>query len=571
MITRPTVPKSQSVLVDLGIILFVAACLYGIVQAAKHWDTPLQSQYEISLSLWALPGYTLLSLWRGFLAYGISLVFALIYGYAAAYQPRAERVLLPLLDILQSIPVLGFLPGAAMALAALFPGANAGLELTSILMICSSQAWGMTFSVYQSLRSMPETLVQASSLYQFNWWQRFRRLELPASAVGLAWNSMMAMAGGWFFLMVCEAFTLGDRDFRLPGLGAYMSVAIVHRDFSAIAAGLLAMAIMIVAVDILVWRPVLVWAQKFRMEENVGAEVRESIVLTWLRQSRLLEQAVTHVGHPIEEWLTAKTPPKAHTAAARNMNGWRLLGRIGTMVVVAAALFLTIGGAWRLVRLLGQLSLAGWAEVLGDAVLTFLRVGGAVVLGTVWAVPLGIWIGRSDRRCARFQPLVQVVASFPAPMLFPLLLLAFQAVGWSLGWGSIFLMMFGTQWYILFNVIAGASSVPQELREVAQAFRFTPKQAWRMVWWPAIFPYLVTGWVTAAGGSWNASIVAEYVAMGKDVFVAPGLGSLISVSASQGHYELLAAGVLTMAVAVVVINRYVWNALYRRASTYAYS
>ena len=260
MITRAPVHKSSSIVVDVSVVLLVAAVLYGLVQVARRWQAPLQSTVEITLSLWALPGYTLLSLLRGFVAYGISLAFTLTYGYVAAHRPRLERVMIPLLDILQSIPVLGFLPGAVLALVTLFPHTNVGLELACILMIFTGQAWNMTFGFYQSLRGIPSELREAASLYQFNWWQRFRRVELPAAAISLTWNSMMAMAGGWFFLMVCEAFTLGAHDFRLPGLGAYMSVAIAHHDPQAIVAGIVAMVLMIVIVDACLWRPALVWA-----------------------------------------------------------------------------------------------------------------------------------------------------------------------------------------------------------------------------------------------------------------------------------------------------------------------
>ena len=257
MILRPSMRQSTW-LADVGVLMLVAAGLYGVLRIVHHGEAPFQPQPDITLSLWALPGYTLLSLLRGFLAYGVSLVFAILYGYVASHSARAERVMVPLLDVLQSIPVLGFLPSAVLLLVALFPTTNLGLELVSILMIFTGQVWNMAFSVYQSLRNIPHELREAAALYQFSGWQRFRRLELPAAAVGLAWNSMMAMAGGWFFLMVCEAFTLGARDFRLPGLGAYMSVAIAHHDARAIAAGLVAMVLMIVLVDTCVWRPILV-------------------------------------------------------------------------------------------------------------------------------------------------------------------------------------------------------------------------------------------------------------------------------------------------------------------------
>ena len=572
MITRPAMHRSSSLVADAGVVTLLAAVLYGVVRVAKRWEAPLQPQVDIDLSLWALPVYTLFSLLRGVAAYGLSLVFAISYGYLAAHRQRAERILLPLLDILQSIPVLGFLPGAVLALVALFPRTNAGLELACVLMIFTGQVWNMTFSFYQSLRGIPLQLREASALYQFNWWQRFRRVELPAAAVGLAWNSMMAMAGGWFFLMVCEAFTLGTRDFRLPGLGAYMSVAIAQHRVSAILAGLLAMVLMIVLVDVCIWKPVLVWAQKFRMEETTSTEAQESsVVLSWLRRSWLAQAALARLAHPVSEWLTSaaarREPSGRPDPSTTLLQPMRLANWIAAVTGGAA----TLWAAWRLLHLLVHLPSHDWLQIILGAVLTFLRVGGAVVLGSLWTVPVGIWIGRSDVRRARLQPLVQIAASFPAPMLYPLIVLVLHRLGWGLGIGAVVLMLLGTQWYILFNVIAGASAVPADLREVARSYRFTSEQRWWMVWWPAVFPYLITGWVTAAGGAWNASIVAEYVLTGHEVTVAPGLGSLISVAASQGHYDLLAAGVLTMAIVVVFVNRYLWKPLYRLAELrYAY-
>ena len=571
MITRPSLPHPSSWFSDLSVVAVLAALLYGIARAAQHWQAPLQPRVEIDLSLWALPGYTLLSLLRGVAAYGVSLAAALGYGYLAAHRPRAERLLLPLLDVLQSIPVLGFLPGAVLVLVALFPHTNAGLEIASILMIVTSQVWNLAFSFYQSLRGIPLELREASQLYRFNWWQRFRRVKLPAAAVGLAWNSMMAMAGGWFFLMICESFTLGAQDFRLPGLGAYISVAISQRRASAILGGLAAMVLMIILVDVCVWRPVLVWVQKFRMEETAPALRRDSLILSWLSRSWLTKAAMAGIAHPLSEWLASRAAlPEA--AARRAMGGraawlWRVLG----LVLITAAGCLVLWGVGRLIQLLVHLTAAEWRAVLAGAALTCLRVAAAVLLSSLWVIPVGICIGRSERWCSRLQPLVQIAASFPAPMLYPLILLGLHAFGLTLGIGAVFFMLIGTQWYILFNVIAGASAVPTDLREAAQAYHFTPAQRWRTIWWPAVFPYLITGWITAAGGAWNASIVAEYVAVGPRVSVTTGLGSLISLAAGRGRYDLLSAGVLVMAVLVVLINRYLWKPLYRLAETrYAY-
>lgn len=572
MITKPSASTVFSPLADISVIIFLGALLYGVVCVAQHWQAPLLHETAIDLSFTALPVYTLFSLLRGFAAYGLSLAFTLAYGYWAARQPKAERVLVPLLDILQSIPVLGFLPGAVMALVALFPRTNAGLELACILMIFTGQVWNMTFSFYQSLRSIPPDLCEVSSLYRFNWWQRFFRVELPASAVPLAWNSMMGMAGGWFFLMVCEAFTLGVHDFRLPGLGAYMSVAMTRHNGRAIIAGLMAMVLMIVAVDALVWRPLLVWTQRFRLEDTAGSEAGSSFILRWYQKSWLIRFLYLHVARPVGEKLFRPSAEIALPAALQSRIRWINPVNIALLVAFIFGAGLVVWSSWSLFLLLAQLKAAVWLSVVGAALCTALRVAAAVMLGSLWTVPVGIWIGRSDSRRSRLQPLVQVAASFPAPMLYPLVLLGLHQLGWGLGVGSVFLMLLGTQWYLLFNVIAGASSVPSDLREAAEAYQFTPSQRWRMVWWPAVFPSLITGWITAAGGAWNASIVAEYISSGtREASSTYGLGSLISLSAAQGHYSLLAAGVLMMAVLVVLINRFLWKPLYKIAQTrYAY-
>ncbi len=572
MITRANVSQPVSPVVDLSVVTLLGALLFGVIRVARHWQAPLLPVANIDLSLWKLPVYTLLSLLRGFIAYGLSFIFTLAYGYAAIQRPQAGRIMIPLLDILQSVPVLGFLPGLVMALVSLFPRNNVGLELACILMIFTGQVWNMTFSFYQSLRTIPLELREVSSLYQFNWWQRFRRVELPSAAVGLAWNSMMAMAGGWFFLMVCEAFTLGSHDFRLPGLGAYISVAIAQHNTSAVWGGLLAMVSMIVLVDTCVWRPILVWSQKFRIEDTVASEAESSIVLRWFQRSWLIQTLLSRVAHPVSEKISQAANQPSVTEASRVKPERSFFFTSLNLFLLTAGFFLIVLGMLRFLLLVLRLDWGQWALVLVGAFLTCARVTAAVLLGSLWTVPVGIWIGRSNRLRSRLQPFVQVAASFPAPMLYPLVLLILHYLGIRLGIGSIVLMLLGTQWYLLFNVIAGASSVPDDLKEAAQAYQFTARQRWKTVWWPAVFPYLITGWVTAAGGAWNASIVAEYVSVGGGkVSSTAGLGSLISLAASQGRYDLLAAGVFTMAVIVVTINRCVWKPLYRLAEVrYAY-
>ncbi len=563
------VASKRSLLADAGVLIFLAAVLFGVVQVARDWHAPLKPEFEIHLDFVSLIGYTLLSLLRGFLAYGLSLIFTFVYGYLAASSPLLERILVPILDILQSIPVLGFLPGVVLALVTLFPHTNTGLELACILMIFTGQVWNMVFSFYHSLKTIPEELREVGRLYHFSPWQRFLRIELPASATGLAWNSMLSMSGGWFFLMICESFTLGEHDFRLPGLGAYMSVAATQKNIPAIVAGMIAMVTMIVFLDLIVWRPVLHWVERFRMDDSVPRELKPSRFFNWLENSLLFQQLRIHLSEVMNRLLMAKMTP-TQSAPARNPRHWSWRKVFGMLLVLASAIS-TIWAASQLFGLLHQIHPSEWFQITLDALLTLVRVALSVILGSLWTIPVGIWIGHSQLLRRRLQPIVQVAAAFPVPMLYPLILLGFKWLGIGLNFGSVFLMLLGTQWYILFNVIAGASSVPGDFLEVAQMYQFNRSQRWHIIWWPAIFPHVITGWITAAGGAWNASIVAEYLNVGGQSFVAHGLGSAISIAASRGEYGVLAAGILTMALVVVLINRYVWKPLVRTAEeNYAY-
>jgi NitT/TauT family transport system permease protein len=544
-------------LTDVGLVAGLAAAVYGVIHLAHHWTGVLRPTVEIDLSPAALPGYALLSLSRGLAAYALSLLFTIGYGYWAARDRVAERVLVPALDVLQSIPVLGFMPGLVLGLVALFPESNVGLELASIVMIFTGQAWNMTFSFYYSLRSIPRDLDEAATLNRIGRWQRLRSLELPFAAIGLVWNSMMSMAGGWFFLMVSEAFVLGDHDFRLPGLGSYMSVAVARGDGRAMAAAVIAMALMIVALDQLLWRPVVVWAQKFRVEESGQAEAMQSWFLELLRRSEVLPAVARLLGRAAGALArSGPRPPPPPPPPGRP--------RSGAASVAAFALLLALLG-WGAIGLLGLLRhvpARTWGGIAAAAALTLGRVLLATALGTLWTVPAGLAIGLSPRLSRVLQPVVQVVASFPAPMLFPAVVAALTAAGVGLGWGSVVLMLLGTQWYVLFNVVAGATAIPADLREAARIYRLSTLRRLRTLYLPAIFPYLVTGWVTAAGGAWNASIVSEYMSFRGEVLAADGLGARISVAAAAADYAGLAAAITVMAALVTLFNRLVWRRLH---------
>jgi NitT/TauT family transport system permease protein len=556
---RPIVrlPRLHS-LVDVAVLFGLGALVYMLIQGGEQWTGTYRQAVEIDLSPWALPRYTMFSVFRNFVAYGISLAFTLVAGRLAAVNRRTESVLVPVLDILQSVPVLGFLPGLVLGLVALFPRTNLGLELACIVMIVTSQAWNMTFSFYQSVKSIPADLLDAARAYRMTWWQRYLQVELPAGASGLVWNSMMSMAGGWFFLMVCEAFTLGKNDFRLPGIGSYMSVAIEKGNVPAMCCGILAMSLVIVVLDQLFWRPLVAWSEKFRIEEE-GGQRTQSAMLKFFRRSHVLAWIHTKVWRRMitdAQPVFAERPRETAPTMLWTVLGWG---------VMAAGLAGMAWGAWRLWGLLSELGGADWLHVGRMTLFTFLRVMAATVVGAAWAIPFGVMVGMNPRLAKFFQPVIQVVASFPAPMVFPLLLAGLTALGVSINYGAAVLMLAGTQWYILFNVIAGAMAVPQDLKEAGTMFRLTGREKWRRLILPGIFSQLIVGLATAAGGAWNASICTEYVRLHGGIATTEGLGSAISLCTDQGNFPLLAASVTAMVVVVVGMNRLVWLPLYRLA------
>ena len=547
---------------DILLLIGIAGILFGILGFAHEATASYRAGVKIDLSLLALPRYAFFSLCRGIAAFALSVGFTLVYGYWAAKDRAAEGVLIPLLDILQSIPVLGFMPGVVLSLASLFPSSNIGLELASILMIFTGQVWNMTFSFYHSLRSIPSSLSEASEVYRFNWWQRLRWVELPFSMIGLVWNGMMGMAGGWFFLMVSEAFVLGNKDFRLPGIGSYMSVAINAGNVTAMIGAVLTMIVMIVALDQLFWRPVVVWTQRFRFEESAPQEVMRSWFWDLVGHSRLrgwISRALKRIRRFVPRHRGFVQAPVTRQRPALKSR------RTVTVVTLAMLIAALTAGAWKLVDLIARVSAAEWGRILGAGGVTLVRVLASTALGTLWALPAGLAIGLSPRLSRIFQPVVQVFASFPAPMLFPLVVAGLMAVGIPLGSGSIVLMLLGTQWYILFNVIAGATAIPSDLKEAAYSYNIRGWQRFRTLYLPVVFPYLVTGWVTAAGGAWNASIVSEYVTYKGKILTAWGLGSTITKAAAAADFPLLAASVVTTAVIVVLVNRLLWRRFYKIA------
>jgi len=551
---------------DASVFAGLLAILYALFASGQIWFAPFTPVANISSSPRALPLYAAYSLVRIAIAYILALLFALGYGFAAAKSERAAKILLPLLDILQSIPVLSFLPGVMLAMVALFPGRQLGLELGSVLLIFTGQAWNIAFSFYASLKGIPRELREAARLYRFSAWQQFTELELPFAAIGLVWNSMMSVAGGWFFLMACEMFVLGARDFRLPGLGSYLQVAAGAGDTRAILWGIAAMIAVIVLLDQLVWRPAIAWSDKFKFE-TVEGTAPHSFVLTLLRRSGILAAFYRGAIYPLEERVSRALALKKLDERGQKPPSQNTVTRWLARAFVAAALAAMGWLAFRALATVAQLGGRELTFLARDAALTFLRVNAALLLGALWAVPAGVWIGTTPLVAKLAQPLVQIAASVPATALFPVLLLLLIHAGGGMGLAAMALMLLGTQWYILFNVIAGAMAIPTDLKEASGIFRFTRWERWRRLILPAIFPYLVTGLVTASGGAWNASIVAEYFHFQGKTLSVRGLGAAISSATDSGNLPVLLAATMVMSVIVVTMNRTLWQRLYRLAAT----
>jgi len=549
------------------VIMFAAgiALFYGVITVGHSWFGPFTPTVEISRSVRALPVYAGYSLLRITIAYGLSLAFTLVYGYVAAYNPRAERFMIPLLDVLQSIPVLSFLPGVMLAMVALFPGRQLGVEFGAILLIFTGQVWNMAFSFYSSLKSIPKEMREAAAIYRFSWWQRFIQMELPFSAIGLVWNSMMSVAGGWFALMVCEMFVLGQRDFRLPGLGSYLQTAASAGDTTSILLGIGTMILVIVMLDQLVWRPVIAWAEKFKVEQVESVDAPRSWVLNLVQHSSGLEKIRKKTLQPLSERLilffAKKHNEEAVEEAAPAWHGWLL--RALTVVALLGISYGVVRVAMILTGL-GKTELQEAALGLGA---TFLRVNIALLLGALWTIPAGVAIGFNPKLARIAQPLAQIAASVPATALLPVILLVLIRAGGGLGLASIVVLLLGTQWYVLFNVIAGAMAIPTDLKECCSIFHIRSFQRWKKLILPGIFPYLVTGLVTASGGAWNVSIVAEYFHFKGHIYTTTGLGATISRATDSGDFHLLLAATMMMAATVVTINRLVWRKLYGLAET----
>jgi NitT/TauT family transport system permease protein len=548
----------------------IIAILYAVVRLGQSMSvnfTPGRTPVTISTDIANVPYYAARSLLRMFIALALSTIFTLVYGTAAARLRRAEKVLVPILDILQSIPILVFLPIALTFFITLIPNNLLGLELASIFVIFTSQAWNMTFSFYHSLITQPTELDEVARMYRLTKWQRFWKLDVPSSMIGLVWNMMMSMGGGWFFLTASEAVTVFIKgkglSESLPGIGSYMAAAVAHGSYSEVGIAIAVMVILVVGTNFFVFRPLVAWSDKFRLETSESADKPKSVILNLLRRSELPRLA-GHISRPVGRALDRITRPfglaeyPLRTDVRRRHIGdvifWSVILGVSAVVAVLGLIYLN-----------SHLGFARFPSLIGFGSATLARVVILLVISTLIWVPIGVKIGMSARLSRYAQPVVQVLASFPAILLFPFATLIFIDLGISLNYGAILLMMLGAQWYILFNVIAGASAIPNDLRELMISMRLTRRQRWQQVILPAIFPAYVTGGITAAGGAWNASIVAELVSWHHHTLNAYGLGNYIATASSRGEFALLIAGGIVMSGFVVIVNRLFWRRLYRMA------
>ena len=551
-------------LYDLAIFILIAAAFVGLAHGAREMAAPATrlTLEPVTLDAANLPEYALRTTLRMFAAIVASLIFTFVVATLAAKSRKAELVIVPALDILQSVPVLGFLTFTVVFFLGLFPKSELGAECAAIFAIFTAQAWNMAFSFYQSLRTLPRDLEEVSRHFRLSPWLRFWRLEAPFAAPGLIWNTMMSMSGGWFFVVASEAITVGDTTVKLPGIGSWLAVAIDAKNFRAVLLAVGTMAVVILAYDQLLFRPIVAWADKFRFEQTAAQQRPRSWVYDFWRRGRVIRRLSL-----VMAWLGGRLsmislplgrPSRGRTPAIFG----RLADRLWLPIVLLAAAY----ALWRIVEFVdASLGVDDVVTAFGLGLLTLLRVVVLISLASLVWVPVGVWIGLRPWAANRVQPVAQFLAAFPANVLFPVAVVAIVRFHLNPDIWLSPLMVLGTQWYILFNVIAGASAFPTDLREVSALFRLRSWQWWRSVILPGILPYYVTGALTASGGSWNASIVAEVASWGDTKLKAAGLGAYIAEATEAGDYPRVVLGIVVMSILVVAFNRLVWRPLYRLA------
>ncbi len=545
---------------DAAAFVCVVGALIGFGHVAQGTLVPIDAPgaTQISLDPIHLPEYAMRTTLRMFAALAASLLFTFTYGTAAAKSRRAALVLVPVLDILQSVPILGFLTFTVVFFMSLFPGKVMGLELAAVFAIFTSQAWNMAFSIYQSLRTVPSDLAECAESFHLTGWQKFWRLEVPFAMPGLVWNTMMSMSGGWFFVVASEAVTVGDNSWKLPGIGSYVAQALDERNLPAVIYAILAMLLVILAYDQLLFRPLVAWSAKFRFETTAGATASDPWMLRLVRRTRLLKMIGGAIGDAAV-WLGGLRLSLGMRVAPRQARPSRTVDIVYGALLMAAVIW----ALWRAIGFASE-SLA-WPDVSEAVILglfTLVRVVVLMIAASLIWVPVGVWLGLRPVWARRAQPVAQFLAAFPANLLFPPFVVTIVYFHLTPDIWLTPLMVLGTQWYILFNVIAGAAAYPGDLREVASNFRVGGWLWWRRVIIPGIFPYYITGAITASGGSWNAAIVSEVASWGDTKLHAHGLGAYIADATDKGDMARVVLGVVVMAVFVVLFNRLLWRPLY---------
>ncbi|WP_448168439.1 ABC transporter permease [Burkholderia ambifaria] len=548
------------------IIGILAMAIVGFHQTLAPIAT-LQTQ-KISLDPSNLPEYALRTTLRMLAAMVASLMFTLVYGTLAAKSRRIGMVLIPILDILQSVPVLGYISFTVTFFLALFPGRVLGAELAAIFAIFTSQAWNMTFSFYQSLRTVPRDLSEVSRGFHLTPWQRFWKLEVPFSMPGLIWNMMMSMSGGWFFVVASEAITVGNQTITLPGIGAYLAQAISDKNLGAVGWVIVAMSVVILAYDQFLFRPLVAWADKFRMENTASGDAPQSWLLDMMRRTHLIHQLLVPAGWLLSQAARIPLRAPSRNGARSRAASARGSSRIGDVVWGTFVILITVYVAWRVVSFVATgVTMADVGHVLVLGLITLLRVLVLIAIASVVWVPLGVLIGLRPALAEKIQPLAQFLAAFPANLLFPVFVIVIVHFHLNADIWLSPLIVLGTQWYILFNVIAGAMSYPNDYKEATKNFRIRGWQWWRQAILPGIFPYYVTGAITASGGAWNASIVSEFVQWGDTKVVAHGLGSYIAQTTAAGDFPKIILGIAVMSLFVTLFNRLLWRPMYAYAES----
>ncbi|HPN39725.1 MAG TPA: ABC transporter permease subunit [Melioribacteraceae bacterium] len=554
------IPNRKLKLADIIILATIMVLLYfGVSLIMGDHTLHSENGLKINLDNSELPIYAFFSALRMLAAYFLSVIFSLVYGKYAAKNKKAEKIMLPLLDILQSVPILSFLPVVVLSLRVVFPQGVAA-EIGSVVLIFTSQAWNMTFSWYQSLTTIPKDLKEASKIFRLNSWSRFKILEFPFGIISFIWNSMMSWAGGWFFLMAAEIFTVGDKDFRLPGLGSYLQEAANQNNFEAIFIGLTTLVIIIIVLDQLVWRPLLAWSDKFKLEMTESDNPPTSWFYDALQEAKLTNFFTDKIFKPIWNFID-KIFAKSSTEEVLLQKD-KGIGKIFTKLIKFVFYITLLYGLYKILMMLGSLTFTEISKIGLGVLATLLRVSIALTIAFLWTVVVGVAIATNKKFATFMQPIIQILASIPATALFPVILLFIIKLPNGINIAAVILMLLGTQWYLLFNIIAGASSIPQELKYTSKLLQFNTYRRWKVLILPAIFPYIITGAIAASGGAWNASIVSEYVNFSGKTLQTIGIGSLIADSTAKGNYPLLLASTLAMIIAVVTINRLVWRKLY---------